>query len=160
MAHGSGHAENVCFSSDFECLWLNQGALVNVASRQLIARHPNLQFAEQLIDEYQIVVQDSGVSSQGKMFGVQKGQRCWYVNDFTAKKALIISGMGWGRLPAQLVASEIENNQLSTLTLEDHDTELVLTYHAIRQKGVVAGPAATTFWRLIKEQYQTILNDN
>jgi len=147
-------------SSDFECLWLNQGALVNVAAPELIARHANLRFAEQLINEYQIVVQDSGISSQGKMFGVQKGQRCWYVNDFTAKKALILSGMGWGRLPAQLVANEIKNNQLSTLSLDDLDTELVLTYHAIRQKGVVAGPAATTFWRLIKEQYQTILQDS
>ena len=74
--------------------------LVNVASPGLLARFRDLHNVEQLKDAYQIVVRDSGQWTAGREFGVQEGQRKWFVNDYAMKKALIMSGMGWGKLPS------------------------------------------------------------
>ena len=67
---------------------------------------------KELIDEYQIVVKDSGSKTAGKDLGVQQGQRVWQVNSFDAKLLLIKKGMGWGTLPMSLVSDHIKNNQL------------------------------------------------
>ncbi|WP_338027418.1 LysR family transcriptional regulator [Colwellia maritima] len=81
-------------SGKYEANKLYQGQLCNVAAPKFLKRHDKLSSVLQLKEEYQIVVQDSGQSSQGINYSVQTGQRCWYVNDFNTKKTLIMSGMG------------------------------------------------------------------
>ena len=129
--------------------WLNQGYLINVASPKLIERHPRLSSATELLNEYQIVVQDSGQSSQGKQFSVQTGQRCWYVNDFTTKQTLIKSGMGWGRLPDSTIEEDIAAGNLVPLQLTDLKTELALNYHAVKHKEQIFGPVAESLWQAL-----------
>jgi len=134
-------------SGIFNSSWLYQGVLTNVAAPRLLLRHPNLQFVEELRNEYQIVVQDSGQSSKGKNYSVQTGQRCWYANDFSTKKTLIMSGMGWGRLPENLIEDELNNGSLIKLELDDVNTDLALNYHAIKLKSRVLGSVANKLWK-------------
>ncbi|MDO6421253.1 LysR family transcriptional regulator [Saccharophagus degradans] len=98
--------------TQFTTHYLSSGSLVNVASSQLLSRHPNLQTSAELINEYQIVIQDSGKYSGDKKWGIQDGQRCWYVNDFATKKMLIESGIGWGRLPQYQIQKSLNTGEL------------------------------------------------
>lgn len=134
-------------SGVFNSSKLYQGFLINVAAPRLLLRHTQLQLVEELRNEYQIVVQDSGQSSKGKNYSIQTGQRCWYANDFNTKKTLIMSGMGWGRLPENLIEDELKNGSLVKLELDDVNTELALNYYAIKLKSRVLGPVASKLWK-------------
>jgi len=137
-------------SGQFEANKLYQGYLCNVAAPRFVERHPKLKSVSELKDEYQIVVQDSGQSSQGVNYSVQTGQRCWYVNDFSTKKTLIMSGIGWGRLPDYMIKDELEQHTLSALTMDDFDTEIALNYQAIKLKSNLLGPVAEKLWQNLK----------
>ncbi len=126
---------------------LYQGALISVAAPRLLKRHPNLTRVDELLNEYQIVVQDSGQASKGKEMGVQQGQRRWYVNDFATKKTLILSGMGWGKLPDNLIGDELANSSLCKLQLEDVINEVAVDYFAMKNSSKVLGPVASKLWK-------------
>lgn len=126
---------------------LYQGNLCNVAAPKFLQRHPKLTLVVELKDEYQIVVQDSGQSSQGISYSVQTGQRCWYVNDFNTKKTLIMSGIGWGRLPEYMIKDELKSKTLIAVSLNDFDTFIALNYQAIKLKSRLLGPVATKLWQ-------------
>ncbi len=134
-------------SGKYEANKLYQGSLCNVAAPKFLKRHPRLTLVTELKDEYQIVVQDSGQSSQGISYSVQAGQRCWYVNDFSTKKTLIMSGIGWGRLPDFMIKDELQSNTLVAINLDDFDTSITLKYQAIKLKSRLLGPVANKLWQ-------------
>ncbi|OUS28464.1 LysR family transcriptional regulator [Gammaproteobacteria bacterium 45_16_T64] len=127
-----------------------QGAIVNVASPMLLSRHPNLRFQRELEKEYQIIVQDTGNQSKSVSFGVQDGQRCWYVNDLATKKMLTLSGMGWGMLPEHLIVDELADGTLVKIALTDGNNNNVFNYFAARQKSTLPGPVARLLWDGLK----------
>jgi len=137
-------------NTNLDVLPLYRGKLINVAAPQLLLRHPHLQHINELEQEYQIVVKDSGTGSQGETFGVNVGQRCWYVNDLTTKKMLTLSGMGWGRLPNYLVEEELKSGVLKTIDLADTEHELEITYYAIKQRSKILGPVASQLWEALR----------
>jgi len=137
-------------SGQFEANKLYQGYLCTVAAPRFVERHPKLTSVTELKDEYQIVVQDSGRTSQGVNYSVQTGQRCWYVNDFSTKKTLIMSGIGWGRLPDYMIKDELEQHTLSALKMKDFDTKIGLNYQAIKLKSNLLGPVAEKLWQNFK----------
>ncbi|GHA13398.1 LysR family transcriptional regulator [Arenicella chitinivorans] len=133
-------------NTKFKMHYLSSGCLINVASEQLLARHPELLTSTNLLNEYQIVVQDSGKYSKDKRWGVQDGQRCWYVNDFATKKMLIESGMGWGKLPQHQIQKSLDNGTLLELNLEDIQSRVTFDYYLIKNKDQILGPVAQTLW--------------
>lgn len=145
--------EKILLTDKFEAKPIYQGNLVNVVSPRLLARHPKLSLVEELRNEYQIVVQDSGKTSKGVSFSVQTGQRCWYVNDFHTKKILIMSGMGWGRLPEYIVKDELKQQSLIVLTLDNVKTRVTLNYQALKLKSKLLGPVALKLWHNIQQYY-------
>ncbi|MDP5029892.1 MAG: LysR family transcriptional regulator [Paraglaciecola sp.] len=136
----------VFHQGNFECHLLNSGVLVNVASPRLVARHPQLATRTELINEYQIVVQDSGSGTRDRDFGVQVGQRRWYVNDYATKRMLIESGMGWGKLPGNYAEQGLQNGSLVKLQLTDIQNEIKLHYQIMKNKDQTLGPVAQTLW--------------
>lgn len=132
--------------SNIEAGLLYTGNLINVAAPRLLLRHPELQSVVELRNEYQIVVQDSGISSKGKNYSVQSGQRCWYANDFSTKKSLVMSGMGWGRLPDNRIVDELQNGSLIEIQLNDLRSKLGLNFHVIKARNSSLGPVANTLW--------------
>jgi len=134
-------------SAQMELALLHQGKLIDVASPRLLLRHPNLRFSSELLNEYQIIVQDTGKGTKNIEYGVQDGQRRWYVNDFHTKKMLILSGMGWGKLPDYLIASEVANGALNLFKLQDKQNEVSLNYYAMKTKTHLLGPVASKLWK-------------
>ena len=125
---------------------LGLGAMVTVVSDKMLSKFSRLTRVKQLVDEYQVIVQDSGQGTKGSNLGVQTAQRHWYVNDFHAKLALIESGMGWGRLPEHLVKEKLKGGQLQLLELEDYETRVEFDYYLIKSKNKILGPVAEHLW--------------
>lgn len=143
-------------SGKYDANRLYQGNLCNVAAPKFMHRHPKLTLVTELKDEYQIVVQDSGQSSQGISYSVQTGQRCWYVNDFSTKKTLILSGIGWGRLPDYMIQAELDAKTLIAISLDDFDTCVALNYQAIKLKSRLLGPVASKLWQNLETLHSSI----
>lgn len=137
-------------AANIESHFLNAGTLMDVAAPRLLARHPNLKTSGELINEYQIVVQDSGTGSKDKDWGVQGGQRRWYVNDFSTKKMLIERGMGWGKIPGYYAQVSLAKGELVALNFTDKQNTLHLNYHVIKKRDQVLGPVARTLWEQFK----------
>ena len=125
---------------------LGLGAMVTVVSDKMLSKFSRLTRVKQLVDEYQVIVQDSGQGTKGSNLGVQTAQRHWYVNDFHTKLALIESGMGWGRLPEHLVKEKLKGGQLQLLELEDYETRVEFDYYLIKSKNKILGPVAEHLW--------------
>lgn len=123
------------------------GEFVNLAAHSLTAKYPRLNHIEQLRNEYQIVVKDSGSLTDDVNIGVPSGQRTWFVNNFESKKLLIESGLGWGTLPKNLVTKELSNNQLVMLELNGFPVIDEITYHLIKKKNKMLGTVADKIWQ-------------
>ena len=135
----------------YDSLNIHQGSVISVAAPKLLNRHQILTKARQLEKEYQIVIQDIGNQSKGQLFGVQTGQRCWYVNNFATKKMLILSGMGWGGLPKHLIEQELASGQLRPLELVDSYNSLQVNYFLLKNKNRLLGPVASLLWQSLQE---------
>lgn len=139
----------------YDLLNIHHGSVMSVAAPKLLERHPKLTKARELEKEYQIVIQDSGNQSKAQAFGVQTGQRCWYVNDFSTKKMLILSGMGWGSLPKHLIKHELETGLLTPLELVDNANVQHLNYCLLKNKNKLLGPVASFLWDSLREISKT-----
>ncbi|WP_236024824.1 LysR family transcriptional regulator [Arenibaculum pallidiluteum] len=70
-----------------------------------------------LADHLQIVLSDPTRLSQGRDFGVLSTRTC-RVNTQDAKHALILAGLGWGRLPAWQIERDVKEGRLVRLDTE------------------------------------------
>ncbi|MBK4217678.1 LysR family transcriptional regulator [Paracoccus caeni] len=99
-----------------------------------------------LADHVQIVQSDPSALSEGRDFGVLSPQSC-RVNSQSAKHALILSGLGWGRLPLWLIKDDLSAGRLVRLktTLLGQDSEVQSQCYLARRLDEPFGPAATSF---------------
>lgn len=99
-----------------------------------------------LADHLQIVLSDPTVLSEGRDFGVLSPQTC-RVSSQNTKHELILSGLGWGRLPLWQVARDLAEGhlvRLDTLTL-GRNAQLVSEAYLARRLDEPLGPAARAF---------------
>jgi DNA-binding transcriptional LysR family regulator len=140
--------DRVRISNRFDLRPIYEGCLVTVAAPKLMNRHPDYSALVDLQSEYQIVVQDTGTETKGVDLGVQEGQRRWYANDFSTKKRLILSGMGWGSLPDFLIEKEIGTGELVEITGERIPTRArPIKYFAVRRANRIQGPVGNYLWQ-------------
>lgn len=132
--------------SHFDTVKLSRGRLINVMSPTMLARHQPLRSIKQLVNEYQIVVRDSGGMTAGLKLDVQAAQRYWYVNNFATKLSLIQQGMGWGKLPEYMVADGLKNKTLLHVPTDDFTGITEFHYKLAKRKGQVLGPVAQMLW--------------
>jgi DNA-binding transcriptional LysR family regulator len=99
----------------------------------------------------QIIVRDSSRHSEKKTAGVVEGTHHWVVSDFTTKKRIIASGIGWGRMPLHMITEEVRSGELIKLSNEAFQP-MRIDIKAVRKKEKPLGPVATDLW----EQFQKI----
>ncbi len=118
---------------------------VAAATHPLAGRNKTLTSAE-LADHLQIVLEDPTSLSEGRDFGVLSPQTL-RVGTQDAKRALIVGGVGWGRLPRWAIERELADQQLVPLAataLGPRGVAHAQTYLAHRTDRAF-GVAATTF---------------
>ncbi|MDO5626416.1 MAG: LysR family transcriptional regulator, partial [Pseudomonadota bacterium] len=94
---------------------LQQVPIVAVAAaNHALARRRGALTSTALADHLQIVLEDPTPLSEGRDFGVLSPQTL-RVGSQDAKRALILGGVGWGRLPRWTVERELADKQLVPL---------------------------------------------
>lgn len=95
----------------------------------------------------QIIVQSTSKTSKSKIFGAVRGMRQWFTTDMSMKEQLILSGLGWGRLPSHQVDGHIKENRLSIvkdiIEIQSHHVDIYL----LRNKNKIMGPNTKRLWK-------------
>lgn len=102
--------------------------------------------AAELTDHLQIVLADPTPLSEGRDFGILS-PGTWRVSSQDAKHALILAGLGWGRLPLWMVERDLTEGRLIQLPAAALGPEGMAINQAFlaRRVGQPLGPAARAF---------------
>ncbi len=136
----------------FDHLRIGQIVLRNVAAPVMIDAMGAPERLTELRRFTQVIARDSGQAAGlfDRELGVQKGQRRWYVSDLQTKKALLVAGLGWGRLPEHLIAAELAAGVLREIDLPLTHLPSEAKIFAFRQPRPVIGPVATALWESLE----------
>ncbi len=92
-------------------------------------------------EHVQLVLSDSSRMTEGVDFGVI-ALRSWRLGDLGAKHALLKAGLGWGNMPAHLVAEDVAAGRLVRLRLE-HMPDYAYPISIVQRNDTALGPAAS-----------------
>jgi DNA-binding transcriptional LysR family regulator len=101
----------------------------------------------------QCVIRGSARAGPSQDYYLIEGARRWTVSDQLMKKELIVQGMGWGHMPAFLVADELADGRLLSIEGRQFRRRRV-SLVAARRRDSVKGPVAERLWRHIAEEAQ------
>ncbi|WP_211100272.1 LysR family transcriptional regulator [Azospirillum halopraeferens] len=103
-----------------------------------------------LADHVQVVLSDPTPLSEGRSFGVLSPRTC-RVGGQDAKHAMILAGLGWGRLPLWLVERDIAGKRLVRLDAPalGRDGQVVSEAYLAHRLDAPLGPAAQAFRRAL-----------
>ncbi len=92
-----------------------------------------------LHEHVQLVLTDRSAQTAGRDYGVLSG-RTWRLADLGAKQSMLLAGLGWGNMPAHLVADDIAQGRLKIIRPREFDArtaQLVMcgTYLADHRLG-------------------------
>lgn len=85
----------------------------------------------------------------GHQYVLPTGKR-WYVNDFQAKKAILLHGLGWARMPKHCIQLELDNGQLVPMEVENFTSQNQLPIFMIRLRHQTQSYQANIFWEMMK----------
>lgn len=125
--------------------------MVPVVSSLLVGDIPGSSITIDDLKKYpQIVVKDSSLRSSHRTFGVLSGGRQWSVHEMGVKKEIILSGLGWGRIPEHMIT-----NELSTGLLLEVDNDKVrredVDIFLLRSDQHPMGPLSEELWELFSK---------
>jgi DNA-binding transcriptional LysR family regulator len=104
------------------------GSVEGPVSRDLASRHRQIVLSERL---------SHAADTEGGVFATDS----WRVGDMRIKHELLLSGVGWGFMPANLVEGDIAAGRLRRLRL-DFTNELKLPMVAAWRRAIPLGPVA------------------
>jgi DNA-binding transcriptional LysR family regulator len=104
-----------------------------------------------LADHLQIVLADPTPLSEGRSFGVLSPQTC-RVSSQDTKHAMILAGLGWGRLPLWQVERDLSNGRLVRLatTALGRNSQVALEAYLAHRLDESLGPAAQAFCQALE----------
>jgi DNA-binding transcriptional LysR family regulator len=76
--------------------------------------------AATLHNHIQLVLTDASITTEGREFGVLSSKN-WRIADLSAKKSLLVAGLGWGNMPEHMVRDELADGSLVQLDTEGFD---------------------------------------
>ncbi len=137
-------SENLISNQAIEVIPLRTEPLLAVASPEFIQQYQQqLQSLDSLNECMQVILRDS--STANFSFGLVEHCRHWTVSEVSAKRQIILAGLGWGRLPEHLIAEDIRRGYLKLLEGHHFDARLV-SLSAIRLQKAAHGPIAIELW--------------
>lgn len=99
-----------------------------------------------LKDDFQVVISNSAELSHHRTWGITSNERCYYVNDYAEKKNLIMSGLGWGRLPMHLIKDQLSDGSLIALDIPDYECSRKFPLTIYRTSDCRTGPVMDCIW--------------
>jgi DNA-binding transcriptional LysR family regulator len=89
----------------------------------------------------QLVLTDRSPLTEGRDYSVLS-PRSWRLGDLGAKHALLVEGIGWGYMPAHVVAADLAAGRLARLELPEA-SPVDYSFHALWRRDESLGPAAS-----------------
>lgn len=103
-----------------------------------------------------ILISDTGSRAPFDHINVIPGGQRWYVGDYQMKKALILAKMGWARIPAHMVESELQQGDLITIDVEQFPSRSEVPIYLIRLKQKLLSQEASALWQEMLSLNRTI----
>lgn len=111
----------------------------------------NLDFSQQIKQRelYQfphILIEDTSSQPFDHVNVLPFGE-CWYVGDYQMKKALLLGGMGWARIPKHMIGHELDSGELALLEIENFSSRSHMPVYLIRTRRQPLSNLADCFWK-------------
>lgn len=100
----------------------------------------------------QIIVRDTSINPKNSSHGILEGGRQWTVQDMQTKKDIILSGLGWGRLPEHSIAEELDKGLLTEVSLGKAKRESVELF-LVASGHLPMGPLSQKLWQLLSKSH-------
>ena len=137
----------------YEFVEISQITMITVARPGLLEKNNEGRVEHQVARHFpNILLSDSGSLSPFDHWNVIPGATAWYVSDYPSKRALVLEGMGWSRIPMHLVADDINRGALESIEIEEFVSRNQVPLNLIRLKDHPRTDLARHFW----EQLQTV----
>lgn len=101
-------------------------------------------------EHVQLVLTDRSTLTQGRDFAVASS-RTWRLADLGAKHALLLAGLGWGNMPAPMVAEDLRAGRLVRLALAA-GAAARYPFYAIYRTETPPGPATAWLLQRLRDQ--------
>lgn len=106
---------------------------------------------EELARHVQLVLTDRSSLTAGREFGVFS-PRTWRLADLGAKHAFLLAGLGWGGMPSDRVAADLEAGTLVEIKLSDAPAAgFVMPWYAAHRADAPPGPAGRWLIERLKD---------
>lgn len=113
-----------------------------VAPGHPLARRRGRLSSAQLGEHVQVVLSERGGETTGVPDQAVLSPRTWRVADLHTKHALLLAGLGWGNLPAPIIADDLTRGRLIRIRPDAWaDDEHTLHLTAVYRSDAVLGPA-------------------
>jgi DNA-binding transcriptional LysR family regulator len=98
----------------------------------------------------QLVLTDRSELSKGRDFFVLSA-RNWRLADLSAKHAFLLAGLGWGAMPREMVARDLDEGRLVELVIQNAPSERVMVMSTTYRADSPPGPAGRWFLDRLKQ---------
>ncbi|WP_027257613.1 LysR family transcriptional regulator [Leisingera aquimarina] len=105
--------------------------------------------ASQMQSYVQVVAAGTGGSAHEQSRDLLPGGLKWTVSDLTAKKKVILAGLGWGGLPDHMTEEERQSGALLPLNLERFPVRRTMIFK-MRRRDRPPGVVASELWSRIR----------
>ncbi|NQZ30423.1 MAG: LysR family transcriptional regulator [Oceanospirillaceae bacterium] len=133
---------------NFEYIEISQIKMITVIAPHLLDISPGIQISQQQLRNLpHILISDTGSVAPFDHVNVLLGGQRWYVNDYQMKKALLISAMGWARIPEHIVQHQLEDGSLLKIDVENFNSQSTVPMYLIKLKNSPSSSLAKAFWQ-------------
>lgn len=137
----------VGIDQQYDVIEISQINMITVAAPGLFKRANNAIVSQQTLRNLpHILISDTGSMAPFDHINVINGGQPWYVNDYQMKKALIISAMGWARIPEHVVTSQLADGSLQKIQVENFNSQSTVPMYLIKLKRLSLSKLAKLFW--------------
>lgn len=133
------------------------GRVPVAASNHPLARLPGPIGTEQLRDHMQLLLSSDPMATGTDDLGAH-GVNRWRINDLDLRRRMILSGLGWGSMPAHLVEDDLRGGRLVALALDSDDPANrtpEVTFSAAHMASRPLGPAGRWLVRHMSDEAAT-----
>lgn len=137
----------------YEFVEIGTVTMITVASPDCIQVQPLNSSGQELTTQQalrqipHILVADTGTQSPFDHINIISGGRRWYVKDYQVKKALLLAGMGWARIPLHMIETELASGALIPLQVENFASRSDVPIYLIRLRQHPLSELASLFWQ-------------
>lgn len=140
----------------YEFVEIGKINMITVATPECVNSREDDVIPQQMLRKIpHILVPDTGSKAPFDNFNILTSGTRWYVQDYQVKKALLLAGMGWARIPKHMIEDELTNGELKPLRVENFASQSKVPIYLIRLRNHPLSELANQFWEAMLNSVET-----